>query len=517
MGRRATQSGFFATIRRALSSPAVVMVLAFCGSVFFSAFWNLSMRKVANVVVRVNEVRLFGLFRSPQKTQQTVLSPLDSNYASQLASPTSSPVSSTPPIENAKRKIIGKHKKKSRDLGGSIKTSRAADVYPSAVVPSPPFFASARGSNVTLLVPTVSVEAQQGPCSLGRGGKLVNCDFHLEASEEIVASREARAEAVLPVTLPTASEFQRVGSSHCFRSRAGQHVSVPTFVIIGAAKAGTSSLYYALTTHPEVDAAKTKELNFFDSDGDIHGAPFVNRYLSQFERGNSKCARLADSADSQQDVLTGEASPGYMYYPPAAARLAWALPWAKLIMLVRDPVSRAESAWRFHNTRMCRDAQRRAPCTYSIVQSLFRKEWQRCETAVSRREPPSVLNQHGALVGEKAEEYARTLNDSAKEHFSEKAASFKRCAMSPDLSHNNLFGRGLYAAQLEHWLRWFPREQLMGEFPASLYGFSFSTNLVDPTAEFLFVSDVSALCWSRSLPKAASHFMQICTFFNIFY
>lgn len=101
---------------------------------------------------------------------------------------------------------------------------------------------------------------------------------------------------------------------------------LPTFLIIGSAKAGTTSLHYYLDHHPQIDMSRPKEVNFFSD-------PVL------FARGLDWYARHFKGPGPQ----FGEASPKYSVHPIIAGvpeRIAKALPQARLIYCVRDPVER---------------------------------------------------------------------------------------------------------------------------------------------------------------------------------
>lgn len=112
----------------------------------------------------------------------------------------------------------------------------------------------------------------------------------------------------------------------------------PDFLIIGAMKAGTTSLYDILAQHPHVLPALRKEVHFFDrADRFGRGMRF---YRAFFETHRSRARSLAAVGEP---VLTGEASPYYLYHPLAPARVAKHLPRAKCIALLREPIARAWS------------------------------------------------------------------------------------------------------------------------------------------------------------------------------
>lgn len=101
---------------------------------------------------------------------------------------------------------------------------------------------------------------------------------------------------------------------------------LPTFLIIGFPKAGTTTLASALDAHPDVFMSREKELHFFDRN---------------YERGlDWYRAQFADAAGAR---AIGEASPTYAYNDEAMPRIAEVLPDARLIAILRNPIDRAYS------------------------------------------------------------------------------------------------------------------------------------------------------------------------------
>jgi len=112
---------------------------------------------------------------------------------------------------------------------------------------------------------------------------------------------------------------------------------LPSFLIVGAQRCGTTSLFDVLSQHPAVFGGmlKRKELHFFDNEYD-HGLAW---YQSQFPlRARARLAARGAGAP-----VAFEASPYYMFHPLVPERIDRALPGVKLIVLVRDPVERAYS------------------------------------------------------------------------------------------------------------------------------------------------------------------------------
>jgi Sulfotransferase domain len=109
---------------------------------------------------------------------------------------------------------------------------------------------------------------------------------------------------------------------------------LPDFVIVGAMKAGTTSLYRWLGEQPEVWLPETKEPDFFSDD-------------ARWSRGISWYEELF--ADAPEGAITGEASVSYSD-PGCAAfvaeRMRQVVPEARLVYVVRDPIERLLSHYR---------------------------------------------------------------------------------------------------------------------------------------------------------------------------
>ena len=111
----------------------------------------------------------------------------------------------------------------------------------------------------------------------------------------------------------------------------------PNFFIVGKPKSGTTALHVMLNQHPEIFMSPFKEPNHFNRehveeaerrDGGYRGLPYkdLNRYLELFE-----------AADAQK--IIGEASPTYLDSRTAASEIAKFNPEAKILMVLREPVS----------------------------------------------------------------------------------------------------------------------------------------------------------------------------------
>lgn len=116
-----------------------------------------------------------------------------------------------------------------------------------------------------------------------------------------------------------------------------QHAQLD-FAIVGAQKAGTSALWSFLAQHPQVYAEGRKELHAFDDE--------EHDWSGEHEPEAVK-ERLAACPEG---MVTGDATPCTMYWPNAFARLARHSPDVRVIVLLRDPVERAVSAWRMQTS-----------------------------------------------------------------------------------------------------------------------------------------------------------------------
>jgi len=172
----------------------------------------------------------------------------------------------------------------------------------------------------------------------------------------------------------------------------------PDFIIIGAQKCGTTSLYQYLIQHPQIVPASQKEVHFFD----LNFAKGVDWYRQQFK-------------SVSQDFITGEASPYYMFHPLVARRIYELFPQVKLIALLRNPVERAISHY-YHEVRLG-----------------FEK-----------------LSLEDAI----AQESARLEGEWEKFLADETYYSYNH-------QHYTYLSRGNYVEQLKHWMQFFPKEQFL--------------------------------------------------------
>jgi len=119
---------------------------------------------------------------------------------------------------------------------------------------------------------------------------------------------------------------------------------MPNFLIIGAMKSGTTSLYHYLKQHPQIYMSPVKEPKFFA----LEGEPFYSDSRGSGGLARIKGIRELKSYQEQfegvsHEIAIGEASPLYIYVPKAVERIKYYIPEAKLIAILRHPVDRAYS------------------------------------------------------------------------------------------------------------------------------------------------------------------------------
>jgi len=178
---------------------------------------------------------------------------------------------------------------------------------------------------------------------------------------------------------------------------------LPDFMIIGAQKCGTTTLYDYLARHPDIRPARKKELHFFD-----------NSY-ARGERWYRSNFPPHYPTPRPRRWATGEASPYYLLHPLAPARARQMLPSARIIAVLRHPVDRA----------------------YSHYQHERAKGRESLAFAEAIAAEPARTAQAWAAVSTGASE-----REDALQSFS-------------------YLSRGRYAEQLERWLEHFPRAQVL--------------------------------------------------------
>lgn len=183
---------------------------------------------------------------------------------------------------------------------------------------------------------------------------------------------------------------------------------MPDFLIIGAQRAGTTSLFNYLSQHPSIIPALTKEVHFFD----INYSKGLKWYRSHFPTTFTK---TYVNRFKKLDILTGEATPYYLFHPHAPQRIFDCIPEVKLIVLLRNPIDRAYS----HYQKQIKHGRETLPFDMAI-----REENKRLEG-----------------------EAERIFGDERYYSFNHQRFSY--------------LSRGIYVEQLRAWFDFFPRDRFL--------------------------------------------------------
>jgi Sulfotransferase domain len=157
------------------------------------------------------------------------------------------------------------------------------------------------------------------------------------------AERSERNEHIKRAKSKQQEIFRLKNEFRAGKEGASETGALPDFVVIGAAKCGTTYFYHLLTKHPHVEPAAAKELRFFDL---------------LYEEGTEwyrRCFPEPRWKDGRK-TISGEGTPSYLFDPHVPERMAKVIPQARLIAMLRNPVDRAYSAY-YHRVRNGQDTR----------------------------------------------------------------------------------------------------------------------------------------------------------------
>ena len=150
---------------------------------------------------------------------------------------------------------------------------------------------------------------------------------------------------------------------------------MPNFLILGAAKAGTTALHQYFQQHPDIYMTPSKETNFFAYEGkDVDfkgpGDDGINTFsITSLEKYQAEFSGVT------HETAIGEACPLYLYEPNAVDRIAEYIPNAKLIVILRDPVERAYANF-LHLVRDGRETVDSFDAALQNEESRLQKSWE---------------------------------------------------------------------------------------------------------------------------------------------
>ncbi len=188
------------------------------------------------------------------------------------------------------------------------------------------------------------------------------------------------------------------------------------FMIIGAQRAGTTSLYKFLDLLPPFCGSDDKEVGYFSIDSNYTKG--MNWYHRQFD----SCARRQ---------LKFEATPEYLYYPSVPERIKQYKSDLKFIVLLRDPVDRCHSAWK-------------------LFKNIHKND------QVSRQR---IIEDS---KNTKNDELFKLLSKEDYPHFSTVVKEdMDRYYTNSAILEPSFVRRGLYYQQISHWLKFFDMSQFL--------------------------------------------------------
>jgi hypothetical protein len=217
---------------------------------------------------------------------------------------------------------------------------------------------------------------------------------------------------------------------------------LPDFLIIGAQRCGTGSLYAYLRAHPRIAGPRAKEVHYFD----LHPMRSLTWYRAHFP---TRARHIYVHRRYGGDLVVGEATPAYLLLPATPAKVLEMNEHVKLIALLRDPVDRAFSAWhlgRFYGSE-----------SLSFEEALDAEEER--------------------LAGE----YEKLVRDPTY--------------VSVPYQTYSYLARGRYAEQLSRWLEVFPQGQVLVLASERLY--ADTRNVVRQVFDFLGLPELHRPAYPR--------------------
>ncbi len=122
--------------------------------------------------------------------------------------------------------------------------------------------------------------------------------------------------------------------------------SLPNFLVVGAPKCGTTSLYHYLRPHPQVFLPERKELHYFSYDALARDVAGPGDAQTLGELCADRTAYAAHYADARGERAIGDVSPSYLYFADEVIpRILAQLGEPNIVVLLRDPVSKCHSQY----------------------------------------------------------------------------------------------------------------------------------------------------------------------------
>lgn len=153
-------------------------------------------------------------------------------------------------------------------------------------------------------------------------------------------------------------------------------MKLPTFLIIGVEKAGTTSVNNYLKQHPQVYMSPIKETNFLERDWEHADSSKMKLKPHRIDTFEKYCNLFQDVTDEK---AIGEVSPNYIFhYQESIKRILRYVPDAQLIAILRNPTERAYSDYLMHirdaignPTSLSEQLKYKADKSYTLLKGLY--------------------------------------------------------------------------------------------------------------------------------------------------
>jgi hypothetical protein len=242
---------------------------------------------------------------------------------------------------------------------------------------------------------------------------------------------------------------------HChYSNKTVTTPSFPTFVIIGAQKTGTTSLLNTFAQHPRMVRPLLNETHFFD----WHTPELLRKTRKWKFREDEKWCYIREAYykhwpahhhnpnKNQNQVFSFEKTPYYLSMYDAPIQLRKTCPWIpKVIILLRDPVERAYSAYKMFGTLVER---------YSFEEAL-RVELQimHAENMTTAPLLPTAKNETVSTP-----RYDHPIDEHYWKHPSN---AMNRERINGHLMMHSILRKGMYAPQIRRWFQEYPRDAIL--------------------------------------------------------
>ena len=252
---------------------------------------------------------------------------------------------------------------------------------------------------------------------------------------------------------------------------------LPRFLVIGTQKGGTSSFHWLLKEgwHQGVQVNNgEKEIHYFSWDDNFRKGPL--EYQKRFDGSGE---RLGECTGER---VRGEVSATYLDYPKAAERAAQLLPGAKIVMLLREPVSRLVSSFNMKwQVEICgKLTWTRSDCYNGITSvrlinenSVASKQrlaalavWNKCNVEKKRLDTECLRNDFVAKLTERIDAEVARLDGCARSNHDDIASclgltALEQAHLYAEMEDRNFIWRSMYVDHVQRWLKVYPPEAML--------------------------------------------------------